>query len=443
MKTYWFAALMSSICLEGLGRRYLPGVPSIAFYLLKDLVLIAGFLIFRPQPAVQRVSSYLFRGYTLVWFAAFGWTVFEIVNPELGSLLLAGIGMRAYWLWWIAPPIVATALQNVRLRRRAIFFLAFLAIGISALAMLQFVAPPDSAINVYSVVGGEELHASEAGLVYSTGRARVSSTFSFISGFSDFTVLVPALLLSLGLETTDRRLRTVSLLAVAFCVISSPMSGSRASVLLGGAVIFITCWSAGLFLTRAGRRILVGGLVGIVVAGILFPDALFGIQSRFENSEETASRIVLAAAVIPPVALATLDYPMMGLGTGSMQNYAFSLPIPHKFVAEIEVHRYLVELGPIGFFLAWSVKLGLMVAFYRASKLLKKAGRRAGAGAALSYAAVTFFGNLTFDHVWQSLYFVGAGFILAETKAAVDILRERARTAQPAAAGPPPVSLRA
>ena len=42
MQTYWFLALMASICLEGLGRKYLPAVPSIAFYLLKDFVLLFG-----------------------------------------------------------------------------------------------------------------------------------------------------------------------------------------------------------------------------------------------------------------------------------------------------------------------------------------------------------------------------------------------------------------
>ena len=336
MKTYWFAALMCTICLEGLGRRYISGVPNIVFYLLKDAVLIAGFFMFRPQPAVQRVASYLFRGYTLVWLAAFGWTVLEIANPELGSFVLAAIGMRAYWLWWLAPPIIATALQNAQLRRRAILVLGVLAIGISILAALQFVSPGDSAINVYSVVGGEELHASEAGMVASTGRARVASTFSFITGFTDFTTLVPVLLLSLGLESRDRRVRYTSLIGAAFCAMSSPMSGSRAALVLGGAVIFITCWSAGLFFTRAGRRILIGGLIGVVVAGILFPDAIFGVQSRFENSEDTSGRILMALTVIPPVALATLDYPMIGLGTGSMQNYAYSLPIEHKYVAEIE-----------------------------------------------------------------------------------------------------------
>ena len=55
---------------------------------------------------------------------------------------------------------------------------------------------------------------------------------------------------------------------------------------------------------------------------------------------------------------------------------------------------------------------------------------RGAAGAALSYAVLTMFGNLTFDNVWQALYFLGCGFILSEV---VSVLREQATAASPKA----------
>ena len=63
-----------------------------------------------------------------------------------------------------------------------------------------------------------------------------------------------------------------------------------------------------------------------------------------------------------------------------------------------------------------------MIALAASYTILKQAGRRGSASAALSYAALTMFGNLAFDHNWQALYFVGCGFILAEV---VAVLRER------------------
>jgi hypothetical protein len=442
MQTYWFLALVSSICLEGLGRRYVPQIPTIAFYFLKDIVLLAGFVFFRPSASVVRIGKYLFRGFGIAWIAAFIWTVCEAANPEQTSIVLAMVGLRAYWLWWLAPFVIAGVLQSQYHRRRATFVLAFMATGIAVLAALQFISPADSAINAYSIVDGETLYASDAAMVYTTGRARVASTFAFPSGFTNFTILVPVILLSLGLETSDRRLRAASLVGTALTAIALPMSGSRSSVVLGLGVLVLTCWSAGLFFTRAGRRILMGGVVGIVVGAVLFPDAIFGVQSRFmDSSSETMGRLTAAAAIIPPVALATFEYPLAGTGTGTMQNAATSFHVSTQWTAEIELHRYLVELGPVGFLFAWATKLGLMVAFLRAYSIFKKAGRRSSAGAALSYAAVTFFGSITFDHIWQSLYFVGAGFILAETKSALDVVRANAQP-KVAELGPPPVSLR-
>ena len=65
--------------------------------------------------------------------------------------------------------------------------------------------------------------------------------------------------------------------------------------------------------------------------------------------------------------------------------------------------HYLIELGPLGYILVWVSRLGILVALLRTYKILKRAGKRGPAGAALSYAALTMMGNLL-DHVWQSLF---------------------------------------
>ena len=35
-------------------------------------------------------------------WVAFIWTVIEVFNPDQLSKLLALVGLRAYWLWWLA-----------------------------------------------------------------------------------------------------------------------------------------------------------------------------------------------------------------------------------------------------------------------------------------------------------------------------------------------------
>jgi hypothetical protein len=152
----------------------------------------------------------------------------------------------------------------------------------------------------------------------------------------------------------------------------------------------------------------------VVLAGFAFPEAFIGVQSRFGDTEETVSRLEIIATYLPPVALAVVGYPMLGIGTGMQQNARSSFNVSSQWQQEGEIERYLTELGPVGFLLIWTAKLGIMVALLRAYAILKRAGRRGSAGAALSYAAVTMIGNLAFDHNWQALFFTGCGFILAE-----------------------------
>src|SRR6185312_1345566 len=320
--------------------------------------------------------------------------------------------------------------QDERNKRRGIQVLLVMATGISLLAMVQFASPPTADVNLYSVVNGEEVYADQT-TVASTGRARVASTFSFLTGFQDFAILIPTLLLSIGLDAKDPKLRR---LAFGVTLLSSavvPMSGSRAGVLLGGATLVVTAWSAGLFFTRIGRRILIGAVLAAVLAVSAFPDAFAGVQSRFDDKDETNSRYEGVALALPPVALTTVEYPLMGIGTGMEQNARASMHIDSEWDQELEEARYLVELGPVGFLLVWTTKLGLIMALFRAYGILKRAGRRGAAAGALSYALLTLNGNLTFDHIWQALYFTGCGFILAEV---VAVKRIQSQTSRPVAA---------
>ena len=116
------------------------------------------------------------------------------------------------------------------------------------------------------------------------------------------------------------------------------------------------------------------------------------------------------------------------------QNVRLQMRIPSEYNEEAEFGRYLVELGTFGYLVIWTVKVGLVVALVRAYRLLKRTKRRGAAAASLSYALLTLTGSLTYDHIWQALYFIGCGFILAEIISVV-----KARPA--AAAAPQPVAV--
>lgn len=410
-RSVWFTILLFSICFEGLGRRLVPAIPSMVFYFLKDAVLLVGLIRFRVNRDVMSTFRVLYRGYSPFLKLAILWTFGQLINPEQLSLPLGLLGLRAYWFWWVAPLVVASVLSDRVVRRKAVYLQAMVATVVALFAVLQFGAPAEDEVNTYAIVDGVEVRPAEVG---TTGRVRVASTFSFITGFTDFAVLVPVLLLSIGLGEKDPKARLAALIATLFSAAALPMSGSRAPFVLSMALCALVAWRTGLIFTKAGRRVILLAVAGGFTMVFAFPDALQGVFDRF-SSDDTQTRFEQFSSVIPPMALMSEEYPFMGLGTGMMQSFRTQLNVPvGAYGVETELVRVLIELGVFGYLLVWITRLGLAIALWRASKILKEAGRHAAAGAAVSYMMLTFYGSMAFDHTFAALYFVGFGIILQE-----------------------------
>jgi len=411
----WFALLLGTICFEGLGRKLLPEVPSAVFYFLKDAVLLSGLVAFGIRSNVARLAGRYFGAFVLVLFAAFAWTVAQIFNPSQEHFLLAILGLRAYWLWWLAPVVVASAVVDTEDRRAALRILTAIALVVVAYAAYQFAAPADSPLNTYALFEGEVVTATA--IVGTTGRARVSSTFSYLTGFTDFLVVVPVLLFALGLSGPGRRTRAFALTVASVAAAAIPMSASRAPLVLAAAGFGLVVWRTGLVQTRVGRRAFLGATAAALIAFVALPTAVEGVRDRFRG-EDTSERIAEALQLLPPVALSVHEYPLFGDGTGMQQNARLAFGIASRWDTESESSRLLAELGPLGYLLVWGTKLGLAIALLRAARTLKRTGNGPLAGGATALALFAFMGNLVFDHIWQSLLFVGVGLVLREAVAA-------------------------
>jgi hypothetical protein len=412
LRIVWFALLMAAICLEGLGRRYVRQLPPTAFYFMKDVVLVLG-LGLGISPEVKAVMKRLYGRASIFLVLGIFWSAFQIFNPEQASYPLGLVGLRSYWLWWLAPVLIASVLMDPAARKGAIIILAVVSGLVCFFAVTQFAAPPEAEINVYSVTPeGVPILASQ---VASTGRTRVASTFSFITGFSDFTIIIPPLLLAMCLGASDPKVRLIGMVGVAMTAAVLPMSGSRAPLLIAAGLLIVIVWSAGFLFTRAGRRVVFGSLLAAIAAMTAFPDALQGVYDRL-GGEDTNRRIDEVLSILPPVSLTLYDYPFMGIGVG-MQHNARSqfFTGTSDYGAEYESAKQLIELGVPGYLLCWLARVGISIALFRASFILRRAGRGAAAGAAVGFAALTFFGSIVFDHIWQALFFTAAGYVLAET----------------------------
>lgn len=401
----WMTLLLASIFLEGLGRKFVPQIPPMAFYFLKDVVLLAGLVIFGIRRNVISAARWAYGSFALVLLPAVGFTVLQAANPEHGSPLLALLGLRSYWLWWLSPVIIASALRDHDDRERTIAILSKMGIFMVLFAYLQFASPPDAAINAYAWEG------ATPDIVGTTRRVRVSSTFSYLSGFTNFVVLVPGVLLGLALAQRRRGQRWMGLIAAAMITSAAPLTGSRAAVLLGIGCVAVVAMTSGFLLTRTGRRAFVAVVLALTVTVLAAPEAIEGVQHRFELSD-TDSRIVEALAVFPPIALSHYNYPLFGIGTGMQQNARFALGVRAPYNVEAPEGRYLVELGVVGYFLFWLARLGLFVMLARIALRLRRRGWAGASATAFGLALVTIPGNLVFDHVFQSMYFTFVGLVL-------------------------------
>ena len=409
----WFCALVVAICFEGIGRKFVPSLSQMTWYFLKDAVLILGLTAFGLGSHTVGWARRLYSGFGPVLAAAGAWTLMEVGNPGQASILLGVLGVRAYWLWWIAPLVVANALRDERDFRFAELTLGVVGIIAGIVAAIQFELPSDSPINQYAW----KTDVSDIARVAATGRVRVTSTFSYLSGFADLTIVGVPLLLALGLSESRSRVGRVAVLGAAVLGMAAPMTGSRSAAILGSAGTLVVLWAAGFLATRRGRRLAI--TAAGIAAAVWFGSrtAVEGVQSRL-GGEDTQGRLAEILEFLPPVALATYDYPFWGIGTGMQQNARIAMGIRPSWEAEGEQGRYLIELGPVGYLLVWLARLGLALALFRGASRLRRGGQRALSGAALVLGGLAIISDLAFDHVWQALFFVATGIVLRGVLAA-------------------------
>lgn len=402
----WWGFLLVSITLEGLGRRFLP-VPGPVFYFAKDAVLLTGLVLVGHHPAVLTAVRRLAGLVPILLGVTAFWCMVTLAFPDHPSLILGILGMRQYLLWWLAPAVVASAVMREGGTGRVESLLAALALGVAGMAAFQFTQPPTETINAYAWGG----HPGDVATVSSTGRVRVTSTFSYISGFSNFVSLATPLLLAAGVGARGNRAR-VMLLAAGALAATTPMGGGRAAVLYVALGAFAVLGMGGTFRSRRGALGLVGLVIGVGVSFALAPEAAQGVGGRFD-SDETVSRFRDLAQVIPVGPIFNAEYPPLGLGVGAMQNAAAWLGVDTGWEAESEAHRLLLEVGVPGYLFVWFSRALIALGLIRAGRGLARSRARPWAGAAWAYAVCCMLMPLTTDHVAQSLFFSGVGLILA------------------------------
>lgn len=409
------AALVIAV-LEGALRKWVLPQASQLIYFLKDFVLLGAYISYFTAP--KATGHYKIRNSTVLFLIRlmFAWCVFQAFNPSLGSPIIGFFGLKNYFfympLMWMLPSMFSTEEDLYRFVRSYMVLL----IPVALLAIAQFFSPPDSPLNVYAW-GEESLGIAVGGDLKSV---RVTGTFSYIVGYTVYfgaclCLLLP--LLSLSQPPLWRWLTIGELLLIAA---TSFMTGARGFIitavfLIGGFIAFqgSSGFSA---LYRTVKKLVLPGLIAFVVVAFGFQSAVNSLWLRFTQNQDLSQRITGGSLeAFTNFQFKGLD----GFGVGAtfqanpIIRSLLGLPpgeeIPVFF--EGEMGRIALEVGPIGFFLWYGIKLFLLFLLFRTFWTLKRPFLKQLALSAFLLQVVNFTGQLVNNHTANLYHWFFFGFI--------------------------------
>lgn len=445
----WRQALqivMVLLVVEGAIRKWLfPGAQDLV-YLAKDVVLLGIYVGFLRQRAVLRYRPPPLRALyaALVLAAAFG--LLQIFNPRLPNVLVGLLGFKAYFLYvpvlFVVPAAFATDRDLVAYLRRYIL----LSIPVGILAAAQFLSPSSSALNTYARTD----QGVDSGYVSTFGSSqfvRVTSTFSYITGYGSYLVAITILILAYLAATRWRLRRSLpAYAALAMSLLGMLMTGSRGPVFMLALLFPIYWWLA---IVRSGQggltfaRLLLGATLLGVLIGSVGSSALEAFRGRAAGLEDVESRITTPFTapfrILP-------DAGFIGYGIGGTHQTAAAVTsgtVPyswlHGLFVEVESGKVMLELGPVGFLLIYFVRVYMIAFALRQVLILRTTFHRSLATGCLLFFLAQLPGSIIFD-LTSDLYFWFFGglllLVMRLDRAAVErAVRDAAVTSS---AAPPP-----
>ena len=360
-------AALVLVLLEGAIRKWvLPGASDLVYF-AKDFVLLGCYFGFYRQFEGTSLAS-LWPDLPVSIIQICGMLiVLSACNPNIGSFLAAILGLRGYMFYL---PICFIIPHLFRTRQELLLNLscyAIIALPICLLGFVQYKSDGFSVINTYA--GGlSEYGASTFGV---SDRIRITGTFSYLSGHVVFVNTFFALILAL-ISAEKVPFRFILLYVVLPCLVANGyMSGSRAST---STMLFVTVGFvviAGASMKGLGSLLLAAG-VTMVATQIFFADAFQDSMDRMNNIGDTFFQRMWTMP-INELSIALEKGGLVGCGTGTtspaVEGLRSRLEIPqpelHPGYYDGELPQVLAEIGIVGFFAWYSLRLLVIVGLIR------------------------------------------------------------------------------
>jgi hypothetical protein len=415
----WRRAIVTAlilVVLEGALRKWVLPQASQLIYFLKDFVLLGAYLsYFKTSKAREHNGIGDSTISFLVWLM-FGWCIFEAFNTSLGSPIIGFIGLKNFLfyipLMWMLPAMFQTEEELYRFLR----FYLLLLIPVALLAIAQFFSPPESPLNVYAW-GDKDMQIALGGDLKSV---RVTGTFSYIAGYSVYLATCFSLILPLISLNQSRLWQLLTVAELMLIAITSFMTGARGmiltAVLLLGGYFFVQGFTDFSKFLNTFKNFLLPGVAAIVVVSYGFQSAVDSLWLRVTSNQDMSQRVT--GSYLEPFnnfQFKGLD----GFGVGAtfqanpLIRQIFGLPagedIPVYY--ESEMGRIALEIGPVGFFLWYGLKLVLLVLLFRVFWSLKRPFLKQLALSAFLIQSINFSAQLVFNQTANLYYWFFYGFI--------------------------------
>ncbi len=409
-------AILILVVVEGALRKWVLPQASQLIYFLKDFVLIGAYLrYFLLSQGQNRIFTK--TPIALVLLACMAvWGSLQALNPNLGSIVIGLFGLKNYFLYipliWLVPQIFETEEELYQFIRSYLLLL----IPVGLLAIAQFFSPPTSPLNVYAW-GDEAPGIAVSGL----GTVRVTGTFSYLSGYTTYLLASLCLLLPMLTRPQPRLWQLLTLIEVVLLAITSFMTLSRGVIF--GSILMVLGYLGIQALTnfsnffRSVRKIFLLTVIGFVVVTQSFRYAFDSFFTRATENEDVSERIT-NSFIQPFTNFKFKGFDGYGLGAtfqgNSMLRKIFHLSpgevIPVYY--ESEMGRIALEVGPIGFFLWYGLRLVLLYSLLKVYLKLSHPFLRQLALSAFVYQGITLISQMVYNHTANVYHWFFYGFIL-------------------------------
>jgi len=293
-----------------------------------------------------------------------------------------------------------------------------LIIPVGLIGLVQYVSPKASWLNVYAPnegVGSTIATFGSAGL----NTVRITGTFSHVNSYQGYLIACFALLLPMLAIQKTQKWRWLTLAELMLVLVNTLMTGSRTPLLAQG-IILIGFLTVGLISGSSSMSFWIQrGLpsIGFVGLGVMlgFRKAVDRFWTRASTTKDLSSRITQNFAVHSTTfSGGYLD----GYGIGATHAASttlrnlFGLPVGQvPPLAEAEMGRIAIELGPLGFLLWYGFRVMLIFNLWNTIWKVKRPFLRQLAIVAFFTHLVMLSGQMVFHHTFAVYYWFMGGFI--------------------------------